>query len=156
MKFSHRTIYGLRALLDLAYHGSASPIQLREVASREQIPVRFLEQIFLDFKHAGLVESKRGPKGGYVLAREPRELSMMAVLKAVSDAPEFDAPVGGGVEAGEQEEKGSVVAVADAWCVGVIEGLRERLVGMTLADLMERAGESGVPRECYERFVYVI
>ena len=152
MKFSHRTIYGLRALLDLAYHGSARPIQLREVAERAQVPVRFLEQIFLDFKQAGLVESKRGPKGGYVLAREPGELSMIAVFEAVSDAPSWDPPAVGG----EQEGGGSVSQVADGLCVGVIEGLRARLGGVTLADLMERAQATGVARECYERFVYVI
>lgn len=164
MKLSNRAIYGLRALFDLAYHGGGRPTQLREVAEREDIPVRFLEQIFQDLKRAELVESRRGPKGGYVLTRQPEEISLLETLEALEDAPEYaplsdDDPSGAdsaGPQAPSQDASTPSWRVTDEVCAELFDELRARFAQITLAEMAQRAEELGVPCECYERFVYVI
>ena len=83
MKLSQKGRYGVRALFDIAFHNDGRPTQIREIAARELIPMRFLEQIFQDLKRAGLIGSKRGPRGGYHLARPAAEISLGDVLRAL-------------------------------------------------------------------------
>src|SRR4029077_797652 len=73
----------VRALFDLAFHASDQPAQLRDIAERQRIPLRFLEQIFQDLKRARLVDSKRGPRGGYQLARTPERICVGDVRRAL-------------------------------------------------------------------------
>jgi Rrf2 family protein len=80
MKLSARSRYGARLLLDLAQHGQGRPVHLTEVATREELPVKFLEQIAIPLRQAGLLTSVRGPKGGYLLARPPAEISLAEVV----------------------------------------------------------------------------
>jgi Rrf2 family protein len=82
LRLSNRGRYALKAVFDLALHADA-PAQVRDVASRQRIPLRFLEQIFQLLKRGGLVESKRGPRGGFLLARQPDEVKLGDVLRAV-------------------------------------------------------------------------
>lgn len=75
--------YGVRALFQLAFHHAGQPAQMREVAARGDIPVRFLEQIFHELKRAGLLTAKRGPRGGYQLARPPAQITVGDVVRAL-------------------------------------------------------------------------
>src|SRR3972149_6633686 len=95
MRLSKRGEYGLRAMIDMAtwQPGAAGPglpgngvIQIKEIAEREQIPSKFLEQILLTLKNAGLLQSKMGVGGGYYLARPPREISLGHIVR-VLDGP---------------------------------------------------------------------
>lgn len=83
MKLSNKGRYGVRALYDIAFHNEGRPTQIREIAEREMIPARFLEQIFQDLKRAGIVGSKRGPRGGYHLLKPPAEISLGDVIRAL-------------------------------------------------------------------------
>jgi Rrf2 family protein len=86
MRLSTKTRYGVRAVFDIAYHNQDQPgvaAQAKDIARREEIPLRYLEQIFQDLKRAGLVESKRGPRGGYYLKREPAEITLGDVVRAL-------------------------------------------------------------------------
>src|SRR5512144_927380 len=83
MKLSNKGRYGVQALFDIAFHNEGRPTQIREIAERELIPARFLEQIFQDLKRAGLIGSKRGPRGGYHLARPASEISVGDVIRAL-------------------------------------------------------------------------
>jgi Rrf2 family transcriptional regulator, iron-sulfur cluster assembly transcription factor len=74
MKLSNKGRYALQAVFDLAYHNAGRAAQIRDICDRQAIPARFLEQVFRDLKRAGLVRSKRGPRGGYELAREANEV----------------------------------------------------------------------------------
>ena len=76
MKVSTRGDYAARALLSLALHGSERPTSVKEIAERTGLPQPYLEQILLAIKGAGLVRSKRGVGGGYVLARPPGEITL--------------------------------------------------------------------------------
>jgi Rrf2 family protein len=70
-------------MFDLAYNGRETPVQVRVVGERQQIPTRYLEQIFQRLRRARLVDGKRGPGGGYTLARPPREITLRDVVEAV-------------------------------------------------------------------------
>ena len=86
MRLSTKTRYGVRAIFDIAFHNggpSANAAQAKDIARREQIPLRYLEQIFQDLKRAGLVESKRGPRGGYFLKRAPADITLGDVVRAL-------------------------------------------------------------------------
>ena len=83
VKLSNKGRYGVRALFDIAFHNDGRPTQIREIAERELIPARFLEQIFQDLKKAGLIASKRGPRGRYHLARPAAEISVGDILRAL-------------------------------------------------------------------------
>ena len=86
MKVSTRGDYAARALLSLALHGSDHPTSVKEIAERTGLPQPYLEQILLAVKGAGLVRSKRGVGGGYVLARPPEQITLADILAAV-DGP---------------------------------------------------------------------
>lgn len=83
---SSRAKYATRAILDLAQHEEGQPVQAGDIAQRQQIPVKFLEQILLFLKRAGFVNSRKGPGGGYFLAKPPTEITLGAVVRAI-DGP---------------------------------------------------------------------
>ena len=89
MRLSKRGEYGLRAMISLAEAQKQSPtgmIQIKEISAREQIPSKFLEQILLSLKNAGLVHSKMGVGGGYYLARAPKEITLGQIFRTL-DGP---------------------------------------------------------------------
>ncbi len=81
MRVSKRTDYALRALFTLVEHYGGAPIPIRELARRNDIPKRFLEQIMLRLKAQGWVDSVAGIRGGYVLARSPGKITMGEVVR---------------------------------------------------------------------------
>jgi Rrf2 family protein len=81
MRVSKRTDYALRALFTLVDHYRGAPIPIRELARRNDVPKRFLEQIMLDLKAQGWVDSTAGIRGGYVLARSPEKITMGEVVR---------------------------------------------------------------------------
>jgi Rrf2 family iron-sulfur cluster assembly transcriptional regulator len=83
VKVSTRGDYAARALLSLALHGSERPTSVKEIAERTTLPQPYLEQILLSVKGAGLVRSKRGVGGGYVLARPPSQITLADIVAAV-------------------------------------------------------------------------
>jgi len=83
MNLSKRSEYGLRALLDLAGHPSDRPVPLRELAETNRLPVKFLEQIFVTLRNAGIVHSQTGPGGGYTLGRKPESITLGEVIRAL-------------------------------------------------------------------------
>lgn len=87
MRVSLQAQYAIAGLFDLAYNGRGEPIQVRVIGERQGVPPRYLEQIFQRLRKAHLVTGKRGPGGGYVLARPPAEISLRDVVEAVEGAP---------------------------------------------------------------------
>lgn len=83
MRVSARGDYALRAMLDLALHHGGGLVPIQDVARRQGIPQRYLEQVLLTLKRAGLVESRRGSAGGYRLGRAPETIAVGDVLRAV-------------------------------------------------------------------------
>lgn len=86
MKLSKRSEYGLRALQDLAAHYGSRPIPAKELAERNEVPHKFLEQIMLTLKRGHIVHSLKGSQGGYSLARPPDQISLAEVIRLL-DGP---------------------------------------------------------------------
>ncbi|UBF26474.1 Rrf2 family transcriptional regulator [Kovacikia minuta CCNUW1] len=89
MELSCKNEYALLALIELAVHyASGEPLQIRQISAQQQIPDRYLEQLLATLRRCGLVRSQRGAKGGYVLAREPRKITLLEVMSCLdgSDA----------------------------------------------------------------------
>jgi len=136
VKVSTRGDYAARALLSLALHEVDHPTSVKEIAERTNLPQPYLEQILLQVKGAGIVRSKRGVGGGYVLARPPAEISLAEIVAAV-EGP-LSTPVGA-----HDHCEGHCV-LQDIWtCVS--DDTQRLLEGFTLANLVERT-RVGHPR----------
>ncbi len=83
IKLSRKAQYGIKALLDLCLHSKEGPVFLKDIAERENIPLKFLEQIFIALKISGLVRSKRGSQGGYQLIKAPGNIILGEVILAL-------------------------------------------------------------------------
>lgn len=81
--FSSKLDYALRALLDLASQAPGKPAQSREIAARQEIPESYLNQLLVILRRSGLVRSVRGASGGYVLGREPHQMTAADVVRAL-------------------------------------------------------------------------
>ena len=89
MKLSTRGRYGARALVELAKHYGQGPLPLKEIAERQQIPLKYLEQIAMTLKGAELIKSVRGPSGGYVLTRTPDKVHLLEIIEALEGSLSF-------------------------------------------------------------------
>jgi Rrf2 family protein len=83
MRISSKGDYGLRALFDLAQRYGEGPVQSDEIATRQGIPVNYLNQLLITMRRAGLIESLRGPQGGHMLARRPDGITLFDALSAL-------------------------------------------------------------------------
>lgn len=129
MKVSTRGDYAARALLSLALHATDRPTSVKEIAERTALPQPYLEQILLAVKGAGLVRSKRGVGGGYVLARPPEEITLADIIAAV------DGPLTTLLD--EHDHCEGHCVLQEVW-VDVSDETGRLLARHTLAELVER------------------
>jgi Rrf2 family iron-sulfur cluster assembly transcriptional regulator len=80
MKLSTKGRYGTRLMIELSKHYGKGPMSMTEISKRQDIPIKYLEQIIIPLKRANLVTSVRGPKGGHMLARPAEEISLWDIL----------------------------------------------------------------------------
>jgi Rrf2 family protein len=152
MKLSTRCRYATLALFDIAFHSRGEPTQVRQIAERQDIPVRFLEQIFQDLKRAELVDGKRGRNGGYYLKRAPEEISLADVVRAT------DGPLELSFCASDDGEHfgGDGRSVPAAVWSEVSARVNEVFAGFTMADLVARAEAAGLSRDPGSGYMYFI
>ncbi len=137
VRVSTRGDYASRALLSLALHASAeTPTSVQRLAERTGLPQPYLEQILLACKGAGLVRSKRGVGGGYVLASSPEHITLGQIVAAV-DGPITAGDFGEPHQNGACDHEGQCVLLAVWSEVGA--HMRSHLDSFTLADMVERA-----------------
>jgi Rrf2 family protein len=137
MRISAKGDYAVKAMLDLAMHRGRPLVPIQEIAARQGIPQRYLEQVLLSLKRAGLLTSKRGSTGGYHLTKSPDEITVGVVLRAVegSSAPFEGGPPGRGRGYDEDlaelwDEIGEAVAgVVDRWTLGDLVARAEQRRG---------------------------
>jgi len=143
VKVSTRGDYASRALLSLSLHAAdGAPTSVRDMAERTGLPQPYLEQILLALKGAGLVRSKRGVGGGYVLARPPSEITLGQIVSAV-DGPIVAGDFGEPHQNGACDHEGQCVLLA-VWA-DVGHHMREHLDCFTLADMVARARDTRAP-----------
>jgi Rrf2 family transcriptional regulator, iron-sulfur cluster assembly transcription factor len=148
VRLSNKGRYAVRALFDIAYFNEGQATQAKDIAERQGIPPRFLEQIFQDLKRAGIVVSKRGPQGGYSLAGEPHAVRLGDVIRAL------EGPLV--LSGGDERALDVVVQVTEAVFQDLSERVQACFDGVTLADICERAERMGLPRGQKETYSYVI
>ena len=136
MKISTKGRYALRLMVDLAAYGGESPVSLRDVARRQQLSDKYLEQIVTPLSRAGLVRSVRGAGGGYLLTRAPEEYTVGDILRPL----EGDlAPVECATDEEYCERCGQCVTV-ELW-QEIHRAVSAVVDGTTLADLVKRQRE---------------
>jgi len=155
MRVTTRTRYAIRALYHLAFHRAGEAAQAKEIAEAQKIPLRFLEQILQDLRRAGLVEARRGPRGGYALARPPAEISLADVLRAVRG------PLEELLGVGENSGRRGRETVPPDDVPGLVWGeVGARLIDVlehaTLAEFVARAEATGVRRATAPPTMYFI
>ncbi len=131
MRVSAKVDYAVRAGVELAAAGDG-PVKGDRIASQQEIPLNFLENILLDMRQAGLVRSQRGREGGYWLARAPEEITVADVIRAV----EGPLATVRGERAEELRYAGAAEPLQEVW-VAVRANLRAVLERVTLADIVE-------------------
>jgi len=138
MKLSTRTRYGIRAILELAVNYENRPLQLRVIAKRQDISVKYLEQIMTILRSGELIRSIRGPKGGYTLAKHPNQIKLSDVFDCL------EGPVTT-VECVEDENycARSIDCLARQLWQQVNNAIRNVLQSVTLQDLVNRAKDKG-------------
>jgi Rrf2 family iron-sulfur cluster assembly transcriptional regulator len=136
VKVSTRGDYASRALLSLALHDDVGPTSVRDIAERTGLPQPYLEQILLALKGAGLVQSKRGVGGGYVLARPAAEITLGQIVAAV-DGPIVAGDFGEPHTNGACDHEGQCVLLG-VWA-DVGRAMRTQLDSYTLADMVDAA-----------------
>lgn len=85
MRLTSKGRYAVAAMLDLALHGHNKPVALTDIAARQEIPPSYLGQLFMQLRKSGLVASRRGPGGGYTLAKASEHISVADVICAVDE-----------------------------------------------------------------------
>ncbi len=135
MKISTRGRYALRTMVDLAQHSGDGLVTLKDVAARQELSQKYLEQIVTQLSKAGFVKGTRGPQGGYRLSRDPREYTVAEILEQVEGSL---APVEC-LEAGANTcERCSSCATVDMW-TGLYKVVTDYLGNISLQDVVDRA-----------------
>ena len=130
MRVTAKVDYAVRAGAELAAASGEGPVKGERIAQSQQIPLKFLENILLELKHAGLVQSQRGADGGYWLAQPADEISLADVIRAV------EGPIANvrGERPEQVEYGGAAEALREVW-IAVRGSLRAVLEKVTLADV---------------------
>jgi Rrf2 family protein len=141
LRLTRKTLYALEAVVDIAYHARPDPVQSKEVADRQAIPQRYLEQVMQHLVRAGVLRGVRGPKGGYRLARERRRISAGEIVRVVA-----------AMEAQDQSQEEGLPNLVSPLGSSVVSPMLEklqtevmlRLDNVTLEDLCRDADEKGL------------
>jgi Rrf2 family protein len=130
VRVSAKADYALRAAIELAAHTDERPLKGERIAQAQEIPLKFLENILVELRHAGIVSSRRGAEGGYLLARPPEDVTVAEVIRAV------EGPIANVRGRGPEtvEYAGAAEPLREVW-IAVRANLRAVLEHVTLADL---------------------
>ena len=131
MKLTTKTRYGTRLLLDLAQNQDKGAVQMSEISMRQNISVKYLEQLIRPLKQAKLVSSIRGPKGGHILTKEPKEITLGQITRLFEGQTDLVYCINDS----DQCPMGDDCLVRYAWQKAT-QALFKELDAITLADLM--------------------
>lgn len=133
MKISTKGRYGMRLMLDLALHSNGAYIPLKEVASRQELPEKYMEQIITPLSRAGYLKGVRGAQGGYQLTRSAGEYTVGMILRTMEGDLSVVSPVD------IHQETGDIAAhlVVNSVWASINEAIEQVVDRITLADLIE-------------------
>lgn len=142
MKLSTRARYGTRALLDLARHEGGRPVQLKEIARRQDISLHYLEHIIAPLVGAGIVRSIRGARGGLQLIRHPKDVKLGEVIQLLEGAVTPVECVGDPASC----ERADLCVTRDIWCE-MKKAIDATLDAVTLQDLVDKQKRKEAPQK---------
>jgi Rrf2 family iron-sulfur cluster assembly transcriptional regulator len=152
MRIATTSRYGVRAVFDIAYNGGGQPTQIKDICKRQKMSQRYLEQIFNKLVKAGLLKSKRGPRGGYMLSRDPSEISVLDIIDAAQGPI---VPV-----ACLNEKRRNCKVFPECVTHHVWKGTQNLLVdyfdSVTIDDLLASARKQRLPRDLDHKYMYFI
>jgi Rrf2 family transcriptional regulator, iron-sulfur cluster assembly transcription factor len=132
MKLTTKGRYAVTAMLDLAIHASREPVTLSDISMRQDISLSYLEQLFARLRRSELVQSVRGPGGGYRLGRETQKIAIVDIIDAVDESVDATRCLGQG-----NCQQGEICLTHHLW-EDLSQQIHEFLSGISLADLMAR------------------
>lgn len=140
LRVSKKLVYALEAVVDIAYNGGTEPVRSRDITRRQGMPHRYLEQVMQRLVHAGILKGVRGPKGGYLLARERRRITGGEIARIVRSLEAAEDPL-------QQEARSDIAAqVLDPLWGDLQSEFEERLDTITIEDICRRASQTGIRR----------
>jgi Rrf2 family iron-sulfur cluster assembly transcriptional regulator len=150
LKLSRKTLYALEAVVDIAYNARAEPVQSKEITRRQGIPQRYLEQVMQQLVRAGILRGVRGPRGGYLLARERRRVTVGEIVRVIAAMEDETDGVGYASESAMGQR--IIAPLLDS----IQQDMMKRLDSVTVEDLCSEAAGTGVPRETRDRLDFII
>lgn len=150
IRLPKKLLFAFEAVLDIAYNAGSQPVQSKDITSRQGIPRRYLEQVLQKLVRAGILTGVRGPKGGYLLARERRRITLGDITRVVATVEESELAEGGISE--------SVLGAKVVWPLwDDLQGIvMERLDTITIEDLCRSAHGKGIESEGLQRMDFGI
>jgi Rrf2 family protein len=133
MQLSTKVRYAIRAMVDMAMQPGGEPVKLKDIASRQDISLKYLEQVMLPLRVNAFVVTRKGSRGGYTLTRPPREITLLEIVKSVEGSV---APV----ECADDPnvcERSEHCSTHLAW-IGLKEAIEDQLGRISLEDLAEK------------------
>ena len=150
LKLSRKTLYALEAVVDIAYNAWSEPVQSKEIAERQGIPQRYLEQVMQHLVRAGILKGVRGPKGGYLLARERRRIKVGEIVRIISTME------ANGESAGYESASTLGEQVIAPLLNEVQDELMDKLSSVSIDDLCRSAQANSIPRVEGNRLDFII
>jgi Rrf2 family iron-sulfur cluster assembly transcriptional regulator len=132
MKLTSKGRYAVTAMLDVSLHSQRGPVSLADISERQEISLSYLEQLFSRLRKEKLVESVRGPGGGYKLGRQAQEISVGAVIRAVDESVDATRCQG------QSDCQGGERCLTHNLWEGLSERISDFLNGITLGELMSK------------------
>ena len=150
LRITKKMLFAIEAVLDIAYHAGAEPVQSREITRRQGIPQRYLEQALQHLVRDDILVGVRGPRGGYRLARERRRITVGDIVRSVRKMETAEDPL--------QTEQGSDLGqkvVRPLWN-DVQEDVMKRLDATSIDDLCQNANKVGIESEGRQNLDFII
>lgn len=154
MKLSTKITYGVRAIFDIAYHACGMPAKVKDIARRQGISPRYIEQIFIKFKKHGIIKTVRGPNGGYLLANEPSQISLGDIIRAIEGNIELVSCKSATADNTDECNIKKQCVTAPIW--NELNGrISSFFDSITIQDLCERGKGLGIERDINTNFRYL-
>lgn len=149
-RLSKKTMFAVEAVLDIAMNGGEQPVRSGDITRRQNIPKRYLEQVLQHLVRDGILAGKRGPRGGYMLGRERRRISLGDIIRVVRQLEAETEP--------QDETVGSPLAHMVVWPTWnkLREEIMARMDAITIEDMVRDAREHGVQTEAAQRLEFHI
>jgi len=154
MRLSTKIRYGIIGIFDIAYHNDGKTTHVKDISKRQGISGRYLEQIFYRLKKKGILNSERGPRGGYYLAKKPEDITLFDVIEAIEGPIEI-------VFCLSEKEKKKICKKIDICVIfPILKELSNKIndffKDITIKDICREGEKIGIEKDMDKRLMYFI